>query len=72
MGMTPQGNGKYTGKVWRPSNGKIYNGKMQVSGKTLKNVRLHRRRPAVQLSGLDSTQVTGIMKQGRDRRAPRF
>ncbi|AKO95355.1 MAG: DUF2147 domain-containing protein [Marinovum algicola] len=36
MGMTPQGNGKYTGKVWRPSNGKIYNGKMQVSGKTLK------------------------------------
>ncbi|WP_323766571.1 DUF2147 domain-containing protein [Marinovum sp.] len=35
-GMTPQGNGKYTGKVWRPSNNKIYNGKMQVSGQTLK------------------------------------
>lgn len=34
--MSPSGSGKYEGKVWRPSNGKIYIGKMQVSGNTLK------------------------------------
>jgi uncharacterized protein (DUF2147 family) len=34
--MQPQGGGKYRGKVWRPSNDKIYIGKMQVSGNTLK------------------------------------
>ncbi|MGY3438104.1 MULTISPECIES: DUF2147 domain-containing protein [unclassified Marinovum] len=36
IGMTPSGSGKYVGKVWRPSNDKIYNGKMQLSGNTLK------------------------------------
>lgn len=34
--MVASGNGKYAGKVWRPSNGKIYVGKMQVSGNSLK------------------------------------
>ncbi|QFT59314.1 hypothetical protein FIU94_10805 [Sulfitobacter sp. THAF37] len=34
--MTPEGGGKYAGKVWRPSNGKIYIGKMTVSGNTLR------------------------------------
>jgi len=34
--MKPQGGGKYAGKVWRPSNGKIDIGKMDVSGKSLK------------------------------------
>ena len=34
--MVPSGNGKYAGKVWRPSNGKIYTGKMTVSGNSLK------------------------------------
>lgn len=34
--MTPSGNGKYAGKVWRPSNGKIYVGKMTVQGNALK------------------------------------
>lgn len=33
--MVPEGDGKYAGKVWRPSNGKIYIGKMTVSGNTL-------------------------------------
>ncbi|MFD2738948.1 DUF2147 domain-containing protein [Sulfitobacter aestuarii] len=36
IGMAPQGAGKYAGKVWRPSNDKIYIGKMQVSGDSLK------------------------------------
>ena len=30
--MAPQGDGRYAGKVWRPSNDKIYNGKAEVSG----------------------------------------
>ena len=30
--MSPQGGGKYEGKVWRPSNNKIYIGKMNLSG----------------------------------------
>lgn len=34
--MTPQGEGYYTGKVWRPSNDKIYIGKIQMNGNTLK------------------------------------
>lgn len=34
--MKAEGGGKYKGKVWRPSNDKIYIGKMAVSGNTLK------------------------------------
>ena len=34
--MKPSGGGKYAGNVWRPSNGKVYIGKMSVSGATLK------------------------------------
>ncbi|WP_136439214.1 DUF2147 domain-containing protein [Pacificoceanicola onchidii] len=34
--MAPQGGGAYKGKVWRPSNNKIYTGKMQLSGNSLK------------------------------------
>jgi len=34
--MQPGGEGAYKGKVWRPSNGKIYVGKMSVSGGSLK------------------------------------
>ncbi|MHA7873859.1 DUF2147 domain-containing protein [Roseivivax sp.] len=34
--MVPQGGGKYEGRVWRPSNDKIYLGKMQLNGNTLK------------------------------------
>ena len=34
--MVPQGDGTYKGSAWRPSNGKIYNGSMSLSGKTLK------------------------------------
>lgn len=33
--MSPQGDGYYTGKVWRPSNDKIYIGKMQMKGNSL-------------------------------------
>ncbi|MFD1344673.1 DUF2147 domain-containing protein [Litorisediminicola beolgyonensis] len=36
INMVPQGSGKYEGKVWRPSNDKVYLGKMQLSGNTLK------------------------------------
>jgi len=35
-GMQAKGGGKYAGKVWRPSNQKIYTGKMQISGNALK------------------------------------
>lgn len=35
ISMQPDGSGKYEGKVWRPSNNKIYIGKMNVSGNTL-------------------------------------
>lgn len=34
--MAPQGNGAYEGKVWRPSNNKIYLGKMDLSGNALR------------------------------------
>lgn len=30
--MAPQGGGEYSGRVWRPSNDKIYSGKASVSG----------------------------------------
>ncbi len=33
--MVPQGGGAYEGKVWRPSNDKIYIGKMQMNGNSL-------------------------------------
>ena len=36
LGMVPQGNGKYVGEVWRPSNGKIYVGKLVLNGDKLK------------------------------------
>ncbi len=31
LGMQPAGSGKYAGNVWRPSNGKIYIGKITLS-----------------------------------------
>jgi len=34
--MAAEGGGKYEGKVWRPSNDKIYLGKITVSGKDMK------------------------------------
>ncbi|NHQ74169.1 DUF2147 domain-containing protein [Roseovarius gahaiensis] len=34
--MTPQGDGQYEGKVWRPSNDKIYIGKIDLQGNALK------------------------------------
>jgi uncharacterized protein (DUF2147 family) len=36
IGMVPDGKGNYAGKVWRPSNDKIYIGKMTVAGDNLK------------------------------------
>ncbi len=33
--MAPQGGGAYQGKVWRPSNNKVYMGKMQQNGNAL-------------------------------------
>jgi uncharacterized protein (DUF2147 family) len=34
--MVPEGGGAYAGKVWRPSNDKIYIGKIALSGSELK------------------------------------
>lgn len=34
--MAPEGNGKYKGKVWRPSNDKIYLGKIALDGDRVK------------------------------------
>ena len=34
--MVPQGGGTYEGQVWRPSNDKMYIGKMDVSGNALR------------------------------------
>lgn len=34
--MVPQGGGAYAGQVWRPSNDKIYIGKMDVAGNALR------------------------------------
>ncbi len=36
IGMAPNGDGTYAGQVYRPSNGKTYVGKMQVSGNALR------------------------------------
>lgn len=33
--MVPNGSGNYAGKVWRPSNDKIYLGKMTLNGNSL-------------------------------------
>ena len=33
--MVPNGDGSYSGKVWRPSNDKIYIGKMNLSGNSV-------------------------------------
>jgi uncharacterized protein (DUF2147 family) len=33
--MVPQGGGSYEGSVWRPSNDRIYIGRMEVSGDRL-------------------------------------
>lgn len=35
INMVPQGSGKYAGQVWRPSNDKVYTGKIALSGDTL-------------------------------------
>lgn len=34
--MVPGGDGSYAGQVWRPSNNKIYTGKMSISGNSMK------------------------------------
>lgn len=34
--MAPQGGGNYEGKVWRPSNDKIYYGTIALNGKAMK------------------------------------
>lgn len=34
--MAPAGGGKYNGKVWRPSNNKIYIGKITLAGNSMK------------------------------------
>jgi len=34
--MAPKGDGAYAGKVWRPSNDKIYTGKIQLNGNSMK------------------------------------
>lgn len=34
--MVPQGGGKYAGQVWRPSNDKIYTGKIELAGDAMK------------------------------------
>ena len=36
INMVPNGDGSYNGQVFRPSNGKTYTGKMQVSGDALR------------------------------------
>ncbi|WP_323041809.1 DUF2147 domain-containing protein [Gemmobacter sp.] len=36
MGMVPQGGGKYEGKVWRPSNDKVYMGKIELGSDSLR------------------------------------
>lgn len=33
--MKPAGSGRYEGKVWRPSNDKVYLGKLELEGDTL-------------------------------------
>lgn len=36
IGMTPAGEGSYSGKVLRPADDKVYRGKATLSGKTMK------------------------------------
>ncbi|MDO5631289.1 MAG: DUF2147 domain-containing protein [Paracoccus sp. (in: a-proteobacteria)] len=36
IGMAPQGNGEYRGRVLRPADNKVYNGKASVSGNQMK------------------------------------
>ncbi len=36
INMTPNGDGSYDGQVWRPSNDRIYTGKMDVEGNALR------------------------------------
>jgi len=36
INMQPNGNGSYNGQVWRPSNNKIYIGKMSLNGNKIK------------------------------------
>lgn len=36
QGMVPQGGGKYEGRVWRPSNDKIYLGRIELNGDSLR------------------------------------
>ncbi len=36
IGMQANGDGSYNGQVWRPSNNKVYIGKMSLSGNKLK------------------------------------
>lgn len=33
--LTPQGGGNYVGSVWRPSNNKVYSGKINLKGDTM-------------------------------------
>jgi len=33
--MVPQGEGRYTGKVWRPSNDKTFDAEMVLSGNSV-------------------------------------
>ncbi|MGR3493863.1 DUF2147 domain-containing protein [Citreimonas sp.] len=35
INMVPQGDGRYEGKVWRPSNDKVYLGRMALVGNTI-------------------------------------
>ena len=35
IGMVPQGGGAYEGKVWRPSNNKVYLGKIKLNGNAI-------------------------------------
>lgn len=35
-GMVPQGDGRYEGRVWRPSNDRVYLGKIDLEGDRLK------------------------------------
>ena len=34
--MVPQGNGRYEGQVWRPSNNKVYVGKIDLNGNNMR------------------------------------
>lgn len=35
INMVPKGDGRYEGKVWRPSNDKVYLGRMSLLGETI-------------------------------------